>query len=230
MPTPAAVLWDFDGTLVDTEPYWIRTEFELIEGLGGSWSEAQALQLVGNDLLVSGQMIVAQTGIPLTPAEVVDRLLDGVIAQIRERIPWRPGARELLADLRRRGVPCGLVTMSYRSFVAPVLEALPEGTFACVVTGEEVARGKPDPEPYRRACELLALEPGACIAVEDSVPGAGSAAAAGVPVLVVPAHVPVPDAAGRVVAAELPTDLDGLAAAVSPLLAPAGEGCVGAAG
>lgn len=219
---PAAVLWDFDGTLVDTEPYWIQTEYELIGAYGGVWSDEQALELVGNDLLVSGAYIVEQTGIPLTPAEVVDRLLDGVIAHIRQRIPWRPGARELLDDLRAHDVPCGLVTMSYRRFVQPVLDALPPDAFACVVTGEEVGAGKPDPEPYLRGAGLLGLDPAACIAIEDSVPGADSAEAAGCTVLVVPAHVAVPSGPGRVVRDALPHDLAGLAHALG--------GAVGAAG
>ncbi|HEX7739533.1 MAG TPA: HAD family phosphatase [Marmoricola sp.] len=210
---PAAVLWDFDGTLVDTEPYWIATEVELIGEYGGSWSHEQGLQLVGNDLLVSGRMIIEQTGIPLTPEEVVDRLLDGVVAHIRQEIPWRPGVRDLLADLARRGVPCGLVTMSYPRFIAPVLEALPDDTFACIVTGDQVSVGKPDPEAYLRAADLLGLVPGECVAIEDSLPGATSAAEAGCRVVVVPAHVPVVDNPAWTVLTELPATAADLAGA-----------------
>ena len=115
----AAVLWDMDGTLVDTEPYWIREEYALAEKYGGTWSEEHALQLVGNDLLESGLYIREHMGIDREPAEIVEELLDGVIAQIAVEVPWRPGAVELLADLRARDVPCALVTMSYRRFVAP---------------------------------------------------------------------------------------------------------------
>jgi len=211
---PAAVLWDFDGTLVDTETYWMAAERELVGEYGGTWTDEQGLQLVGNDLLVSGRMIIDQTGIPLTPAQVVDRLIDGVVAHIRDRIPWRPGARELLADLRAHGVPCGLVTMSYPRFIAPVLEALPDDTFACVVTGDQVAAGKPDPEAYVRAADLVGSEPADCVAIEDSLPGARSAAAAGCRVLVVPAHVPVPDDAAWTLLEALPQDLAALTGAV----------------
>jgi beta-phosphoglucomutase-like phosphatase (HAD superfamily) len=138
-----------DGTLVDTEPYWMEAEFDLIEGLGGRWSREQALTLVGNDLLESGRSICTATGIPLTPEQVVEELLDRVVLRMRGSVPWRPGARELLDDLAGRSVPCALVTMSYQRFVAPVLEALPAHTFAAVVTGDTVTRGKPHPEPYR---------------------------------------------------------------------------------
>jgi HAD superfamily hydrolase (TIGR01509 family) len=198
-----AVLWDFDGTIVDTEPYWIEEEYALVESFGATWSDEHALALVGNDLLESGRYIVEQTGIPLSPAEVVDRLLDGVVRHMERAVPWLPGARKLLADLRAADVPCGLVTMSYERFVAPALRALPEGTFACVVTGEHVPRGKPHPDPYLRAARLLGVDAADCVAIEDSNTGAASAEAAGCRVVVVPNHVPVPARPGRTLASSL---------------------------
>ena len=194
----AAVLWDMDGTLVDTEPYWIDVEYALVAEHGGTWSREHALNLVGSDLLVSGAYIREHGGVDLEPEEIVDRLLDGVIARIREEVPWRPGAVELLAGLNAAGVPCALVTMSYERFVAPVLEALPAGSFAAVVTGDGVAIGKPHPEPYLTAAGLLGVDPAACVAIEDSNTGAKSAEAAGCTVLVVPNHVPVLEGERRV--------------------------------
>jgi len=201
---PAAVLWDFDGTIVDTEPYWIRAETELIDEYGGTWSLEQAMQLVGNDLIVSAQKIIEQTGMPLTPPEVVERLLDKIVAHIARDIPWRPGARELLADLRANGVKCGLVTMSYLRFVQPVIDALPVGTFDCVVTGETVTDGKPHPEAYLVGARLLGADPAACVAIEDSPTGAASALAAGCRVVGVPLHVSVPERPGMVLVENLP--------------------------
>jgi HAD superfamily hydrolase (TIGR01509 family) len=196
--TPAAVLWDMDGTLVDTEPYWIETEFALAAEYGGTWSRELALQLVGNDLITSGRFIRRHMGIDLTPQEIVERLLDGVVARVQHEVPWRPGARELLEELRQARVPCALVTMSYERFVAPILAHLPVGSFRAVVTGDAVSRGKPDPEPYLTAARLLAVDPRECLAIEDSDPGATSAEAAGCPVLVVPHHVDVPHGPGRI--------------------------------
>mgnify|MGYP000418614109 CR=1 FL=1 len=198
-PTPpAAVLWDMDGTLVDTEPYWIEVEHELAARHGGTWSHEQAMSLVGNDLLDSGRVLKEALGLTQDPAEVVEELLDGVIERVRREIPWRPGARELLADLGRAGVPCALVTMSYRRFVEPILEQLPERAFEVVVTGDQVSAGKPDPEAYLTAAHALELEPADCLAIEDSPTGSRSAETAGCTVLVVPNHVPVPEGPRRV--------------------------------
>lgn len=180
-----------DGTLVDTEPYWIESEYALVDKHGGTWSDEHALNLVGNDLLVSGRYIREHAGIELEPSLIVEELLDRVVARVEERVPWRPGAVELLADLRAHQVRCALVTMSYRRFVAPILAALPDDTFEVVVTGDAVTHGKPHPEPYQRAAALLGVEPATTLAIEDSNTGARSAEAAGCTVLVVPNHVPV---------------------------------------
>jgi HAD superfamily hydrolase (TIGR01509 family) len=198
-----------DGTLVDTEPYWIASEFALAERYGGTWSTEQALNLVGLDLLDSGRYINEHMGIDLEPSEIVEHLLDGVMARIAEEVPWRPGARELLADLREAGIPRALVTMSYRRFVAPVLNTLHPGTFDVVVTGDAVSRGKPHPEPYLKAARELRVDPAKCLAIEDSNTGARSAEAAGCLVLVVPNHVPVLEGDRRV----FRDSLAGLAAA-----------------
>ena len=195
---PVAVLWDMDGTLVDTEPYWIETEYQLAAQHDAPWDHDDAMALVGNDLLDSGVYIRDRMGLDLSPEQIVDLLLDDVVAKVRLDVPWRPGARELLAALRLAGVPTALVTMSWRRFVEPVLAQLPADSFDVVVTGDEVARGKPHPDPYLRAAELLGVRPQDCLAIEDSTPGAASAEAAGCRVLVVPHHVPVPAGARRV--------------------------------
>lgn len=192
-----------DGTLVETEPYWIAAEFELADKYGGTWSDEHALNLVGNDLIESGRYIREHMGIDLEPSVIVEELLASVIARVEEAVPWRPGAVELLTDLGRRGVPCALVTMSYRSFVAPVLRALPDGCFTAIVTGDSVSHGKPHPEPYLKAARDLGVDPHDCLAIEDSNTGARSAEAAGCTVLVVPNHVPVLEGPHRVFVATL---------------------------
>jgi HAD superfamily hydrolase (TIGR01509 family) len=180
-----------DGTLVDTEPYWIDTEFEIAQRYGGTWSRAHALNLVGNDLIESGRYIREHMGIDPSPEQIVEELLDGVVARVEASVPWQPGAVELLAQLTAAGTPCALVTMSYQRFVAPILAQLPPETFRVIVTGDTVEFGKPHPEPYLTAAAALGVAPGDCIAVEDSNTGAKSAESAGCLVLVVENHVPV---------------------------------------
>ena len=187
-----------DGTLVDTEPYWIETEFALAAEYGGTWSEAHAMNLVGSDLLESGRYIREHMPLPLEPEQIVQRLLDGVVGRVQADVPWRPGALELLTALSEAGVRCALVTMSYERFVAPILAQLPPETFQVIVTGDQVDFGKPHPEPYLTAAAALGVRPEECVAIEDSNTGAKSAEAAGCTVLVVENHVPVLDGPRRV--------------------------------
>ena len=192
MNQPAAVLWDMDGTIVDTEPYWFAAEFEIVEMHGGQWSHEHARALVGSDLLDSGAYMRKHGGVDREPAEIVEMLLDRVVAQLRVEVPWRPGARELLAAVNEAGIPTALVTMSWKRFADQVVECLPSGSFRVLVTGDEVTRGKPHPEPYVLAAERLGIDARDCVAIEDSPTGVRSALAAGCRVLGVPHVVEIP--------------------------------------
>ena len=186
---PAAVLWDLDGTLVDTEPLWIAAEHELAAEVGGTWTTEDALQLVGSNLLVAGEILQRHFATSMTPAEIVDFLLTRVERGLTgSGAPWRPGARELVLAYADAGVPQALVTMSYAVLADPIAASLP---LAAVVTGDRVTHGKPHPEPYLTAARSLGVEASACVAVEDSETGATSATEAGCQVLAVPHMVPV---------------------------------------
>jgi HAD superfamily hydrolase (TIGR01509 family) len=213
----AAVLLDLDGTLVDTEPHWIACEQELVAEHGGSWTDEDAMALVGKPLLVSAGYLAAVGGVDLPPAAIVERLLDGVVARVRASIPWTPGAQELLAALGAADVPVALVTMSYRRLAEAVLDGVPDGTFGTVVTGDEVRESKPHPEPYLRAAALLGADPRRCVAVEDSPTGVASAEAAGCVTVVVDGVVAVPPAPGRISIRSLrDLTVDGLEQLVRP--------------
>jgi HAD superfamily hydrolase (TIGR01509 family) len=157
-----------------------------------------AHQLVGKALTDSAQLIIEMTGIQLTVLEIVDGLLERVVEQVEQAIPWRPGAPELLAELAALGVPNVLVTMSWRNLAEAVVRTLPEGSFGELVTGDSVTHGKPHPEPYLTAASALGLSPADCIAIEDSPTGVQSATAAGVPTIAVPHIVPIPEIPGSV--------------------------------
>lgn len=200
-PELKAVLWDMDGTLVDTEPYWIGAEIDLVTAHGGTWTHDDAIALVGN-ALTSTARVLQDAGVKLTVREIIDTLTNSVIAGIRRELPWRPGARELLHELHGRGVRCALVTMSERVMAAEVVSALDEDYFEFLVTGEEVQNGKPHPEPYLKAVAQLrqgdpTLTIEHCVAFEDSVPGVASAIASGVATIAVPNAVPLPEDSRR---------------------------------
>lgn len=210
----AAVLWDFDGTLADTEPVWVAAEFDLIESLGGTWSDEYADQLVGNALLASGAYILEVIGRPdLEPEWVVAELIRRVIAHLRSHpMPWRPGALELLQSLAAAGVPCALVSASYRVLLDAAIEQLPAGTFRVSVAGDEVTHGKPHPEPYEKACAALGVDARDCVVFEDSITGARAGNASGALVVAIPNRVDVPAAPRRVMIESL-TELDAAAVA-----------------
>lgn len=196
-----AVLWDFDGTLADSEQLWMQAEYDLIPSLGGEWNDQHAHNLVGNSLLTSARYIINLLGRDdIAPEWIVDQLTSRVIAQLEAGdIPWRAGARELLDDLAAAGIPCALVSASYRRMLDAVVRQLPEGTFATVVAGDEVTNGKPHPEPYLTAAEHLGVDPRNCVVIEDSVPGATSGNESGAVVVGVRNLVALPDAPRRVV-------------------------------
>ncbi len=199
MRRPAAILWDMDGTLVDTEPFWIECEHALVAEHGGTWTDEDAHSLVGFDLIDAAVELRDRGGVDLEPARIVEILLDGVLARVAEHLPWRPGARELLASCAAAGIPSVLVTMSWRRVAEAVVAAAPDGSFAASVAGDEVGRGKPDPEPYLKAAAEVGADPRDCVAIEDSPTGVASALAAGCATLGVPHVVALPPTVGLTV-------------------------------
>lgn len=188
-PRLAAVLWDMDGTLVDTEPYWMAAETPLIESFGGTWSHEQALSLVGLGLEDSAR-ILQQTGVRMSVDGIIDHLTDEVMHQLAATgVPFRPGARELLASLRESGVKTALVTMSMRRMATAVVDLIDFDAFDVIVAGDDATRPKPFPDPYLQACEALGVTPDEVVAIEDSPNGLRSAVASGAAVIGVPLMV-----------------------------------------
>jgi HAD superfamily hydrolase (TIGR01509 family) len=190
---PAAVLWDMDGTIIDTEPYWMDAETELVHSFGGTWTHEDALTLVGQGLWHSARRLQSR-GVAMAEDDIIDSLTTTVLGRVQSGgLPWRPGARELLVELKAAGVPTALVTMSIRKLAAVVVDTIDFAAFDVVVAGDDVEHSKPHPAAYLRAAELLGVDAADCVAIEDSAPGVAAAVASGAATIGVPLNVPLID-------------------------------------
>jgi HAD superfamily hydrolase (TIGR01509 family) len=205
--SPAAVLWDMDGTLVDTEPYWLQAESDMVHGAGGVWTPEDGLQLVGSGLERSA-LILQSRGVKLSVEEIVETLTEQVRVQIADAVPWRAGSLELLRELKEAGIPTALVTMSRRHMALDVVAALGFEGFDVVVAGDDVENAKPHPEPYLAAAAYLGVDIAECVALEDSEPGVASAVAAGATVFALPLHIPLPPSPAYLLRDTVPTLAD----------------------
>jgi HAD superfamily hydrolase (TIGR01509 family) len=181
-----AVLFDMDGLLIDSEPLWFEVETDVMTRLGGTWSPADQEALLGSSLDRSVRYFMERAKVPADPAEVGEWMVGGIVAKVLEHgVKVMPGAAELVAAVAASGLPYALVTSSQRRFVDAVL-ARTGLRFPVVVTGTDVSRGKPDPEPYLLATRRLEVAPADCLVLEDSITGVTAAEAAGCFVVAVP--------------------------------------------
>ena len=188
--TLAAVLFDMDGTLVDTEKIWDVALRELATRYGGVLSDGARTAMLGASSEATMQLLSADLDLPDLDAAAADDWLDARIIELfAEGVPWRAGARELIASVRAAAVPAALVTNTKRALVDVALLTIGEANFDVVVCGDEVAFTKPHPEHYRAATAALGVEPARCVAIEDSPTGIASARAAGCAVLAIPNEV-----------------------------------------
>jgi HAD superfamily hydrolase (TIGR01509 family) len=203
-----AVLFDMDGLLVDTEHTWGVAEERVMAWLGHPyWDDTERAAMVGGPLDRVAQYMVerAHSDVPWQDAE--RRLIDEMADLLVNGADHRPGAEQLLDDLRTHGVPCALVSSSPRRLVDSVLASVGGDHFAFTLAGDEVPRMKPFPDPYLQACTTLGVAPEATIVLEDSPVGIAAAEAAGCIVVAVPFAVPIEARPRRHVVGSL-TDLD----------------------
>lgn len=195
---PKAVLWDMDGTLIDSEPHWMHSERKLAAKHDAEWTDEDGKALVGMSLTASSQIFRDKLGLQLSSEEVIQELTNSVQEELSRGIIWRPGARELLKQLRRRGVKTALVTMSLRSMAQQVVDAINFNAFDVIVAGDDVVHGKPHAEPYLKAAQLLGVRPEECVAFEDSISGILSAEAAGTKAVGIPNVMLIPAREDRI--------------------------------
>ncbi|NKY43379.1 HAD family phosphatase [Nocardia cerradoensis] len=188
-----------DGTLLDSEKLWDIGVRELAEELGGRMTDAIRHALIGADARNALRILFDGLGLELDPAAMLaaGQWLERRVTELMAGpIPWRPGAQDALATLRAAGLPAALVTNTKRSITELCLETLGRHMFDVSVCGDEVDNGKPAPDPYLRAAQLLGVAPEDCVAVEDSPTGSAAGLAAGCRVLVVPCEIAVPSRPG----------------------------------
>jgi HAD superfamily hydrolase (TIGR01509 family) len=198
-----AVFFDMDGLLVDSERLWLEVEAEVMAGLGAQWGVEHQEALVGGSLARTVAYMLKLTGPVATEEEVGRLLLDGMTDRLRTQVPMMPGAKDLLDEVARAGIPAALVSSTHRSLMEYALDGIGRDAFAVTVAGDEVAHTKPDPEPYLTAARSLSVDPARCVVLEDSPNGVAAGTAAGCKVVAVPSVVPIPPAPGRVVVTSL---------------------------
>jgi len=191
-----AVTFDMDGLLVDSEPLWFEAEAAIMARMGSPWGPADQQHLIGGSLARSTAYMQAKAA-QSVPREVIGRwLVQGMADLVRARgVQVMPGALDLLAEVAAAGLPHALVTSAEPEIMAAALDSIGV-RFPVTVCAADVARGKPDPEPYLRAAALLGVAPGRSVALEDSPTGIRSAHAAGYTVVAVPS-VPPPAGLAR---------------------------------
>ncbi|MDP9165538.1 MAG: HAD family hydrolase [Actinomycetota bacterium] len=195
-----AVLFDMDGTVVDSEKLWDVSLQALYVRLGGLLTPEVRTTTVGSSSEGLMRIVYTDLGLeqdPVAMEQSADWLHDYTGELFEQGLTWLPGARELLDALQAAGVPMALVTNTRRSLTERALKSIGSQYFSASVCGDEVEHAKPAADPYLRAARLLGVEPAQCLAIEDSVTGAQAAEAAGCPVLVVPNDVEVPDGPRR---------------------------------
>ena len=202
---PAAVIWDLDGTVIDSEEYWMTAEAEIVASFGGTWTHQDGLDMIGYGLPDTA-LIMQGRGVDLPVDVITKAMTDRVLEQMDGRMPWRPGAPELIRGLFDAGIPLAIATMAQFAMAERVAHAITGVAFSAIVAGDQVTHSKPHPEPYLVAAERLGVDPTQCVAIEDSPVGVTSAASAGmftigVPLLLsldeAPTSVSWPTLAGR---------------------------------
>ena len=194
---PAAILFDHDGTLVDTEPVWAAAKVALAAEFGGTWTEQDTLDCLGLSMKFTLDRL-RERGVDLPDEQINERL----VAKVREalahqQVEFLPGIELFLTQVRDAQIPAAIVTNATTSIAQRTADAAPEGTFSVIIGNDETTHPKPDPQPYLLAAQRLGVEPSRCVALEDSPSGVRSATAAGMKVIVVPGELEVPAELGN---------------------------------
>ena len=186
MDEPAAVVFDLDGVLIESEQVWDEAREQLVRERGGTWDDRATTDMMGMSSTEWSSYMHDRLGVPMTPSEINDDVVRRVAATYEEHLPLLPQAVETVRELGERW-RLGVASSSNRPIIDLVLDRMGvRDCFAVVVSSEEVANGKPAPDVYLAVARELGVDPKDCVAVEDSTNGIKSAVAAGMRTIAVP--------------------------------------------
>lgn len=190
---PEAVFFDMDGLLVDTEPYWLVTERELMAEFDVVWRHEDQMYCLGGPMKKVGDYMSSLANSKESPEWFINQLISRISVKFKN-ISLMPGIRTLLNEVEEQHLPCALVSASPRVLVDAVITSFDKSPFHVTISADDVERGKPHPDPYLKAADLLAVDITKSLIIEDSPTGVTAARASGARVIAVPHLAPVPPA------------------------------------
>ena len=185
-----------DGTLIDSEPIWIGEERKIMESLGATWSQEDALYCIGGpmervDAYMRSKLPGDKQG-EFKEYEITAILLDSMVERFRKEVPFAPGASQLISEMHQEAIPMALVTASTRAIMDGALTSIGKHFFKTTISDNDVERSKPDPQGYQLAASRVGVPIEDCLIIEDSITGATAAIASGAYLLGVTHSGPLP--------------------------------------
>ena len=182
----SAILFDMDGTLIDSEPLWLKAEIEVMAEVGCHWDEQDQIKCLGGSAERTERYMQERSQNIKPYGYFINRLHEVMRARITNELDLIPNALSLLKECKDVGIKTALVTASSRDLMTIVLKRFPIGTFDVVVSGDDVEKSKPDPAPYLLAAKQLSVDISKCLVLEDSLTGVQSGLSSGAKVIGIP--------------------------------------------
>lgn len=188
----SAVLFDMDGTLVDSEPLWLEAEIEVMRNEGCIWTAEDQLACLGGPRAKTERIMQEKAGRKRPDGYFGNQLDELMEVKLANQLQLVPGALDLLTECKSNNLKSALVTASGRRLMNVVVKNFPRDLFDVVVSGDDVENSKPDPEPYLTAAKLLSVDIKKSVVIEDSLTGVTSGLASGAQVIAIPHLVNIP--------------------------------------